>query len=286
MLTIFANMRINEPERLQHMKDSFMSFKDISDNWLINIRGALRDEAVAFLKENLGDKLTLFELLDDSRGWIENSLEMLFDAKYDYVLFWLEDHVNVAPVIVYSDIVKEMREQHVDYLLYSWWMSGRARAPFDNLADELEMKKLAHIDVLDLTEDGWRKMIANGYKYYILSLLGIYKKSFLVGIMENDRNKLPLFLTKFLFKIMGFMNKIGIRFNTKNGFLLIDKLFFHKLRRYDKECPFDLEKAPTRTDILPFRMALSRQELFACIDDDLDIPGYSLIKRGAYSSAE
>ena len=54
MLTIFANIRINDCERLQHMKDSFLSFNTISDDWLINVRGKLREEAVLFLKE-LGD---------------------------------------------------------------------------------------------------------------------------------------------------------------------------------------------------------------------------------------
>lgn len=46
----------DEPERLQHMKDFFMSFNVISDDWIIiNIREDLRDEVIDFLKENLGD---------------------------------------------------------------------------------------------------------------------------------------------------------------------------------------------------------------------------------------
>ena len=168
-------------------------------------------------------------------------------------------------------------------MLYSWWMFGRARASFDKLSGELNIKRTAHIDVFDLTKDKWRKLVSVGNKYYILSLLGIYKKDFLINMMKKDQNKLPMSLTKFLFKVMGLVNKIGIRFNTKNGFELVNKFFFSKLRRYVKECPFDLEKSPIRTDVLPIRIALSKQELFACIDDDIDVPGYSLISRGAYS---
>ena len=68
-LTIFANMMINNTKRFQHLKDSFYSFHNISDNWLINIRGKLRNDVIDFLKNNLGDKMILFELLDEKRGF-------------------------------------------------------------------------------------------------------------------------------------------------------------------------------------------------------------------------
>lgn len=275
-------MRINEPERLQHMKDSFMSFNTISDDWVINIRGKLRDEAIAFLKENLGDKLTLFELLDDSSGWITNALEMIKDVKYDYVLVWNEDHLNIALQELYGAIVSEMAKTNADYIGYSWWVFGKDRWYFDKLSDKLKIKRCNNIDIVDMTPMKWKMIMKNGYPYFLLSLCGIYKKDFLRQMMLKDANKLPIFLTKFIFKAMGFINILGLKFNTKKGFRRVNKFFRYKLRRYSKETPFELEKDETRIDMLPLRMALARQELFACIDDDLNVSGYSLVNRGLY----
>lgn len=287
MLTIFANLRINDTERLQHMKDSFFSFNTISDDWLINVRGKLRDEAIAFLKENLGDKMTLFELLDDSRGWMNNALEMLPKAKHDYLLVWNEDHMNIALQEAYKGIIQEMKEQEVDYMTYSWWMFGKAREVFDKFENEFELKKFKYIDILNLTPKKWRLARKKGYPYFIISLCGIFHKNLWEKLLVEDRKKLPMFLTKFLFKIIGFFTyKLPIlkkgRGCTKNYFYKVNKLFFHKLIKYPKECPFELEKNFERTDVLPLKIAFPKQELFACIDDNLDMQGYSLIKRGLY----
>jgi len=50
-LAIFTNFFIDNEERLQRMKDSFYSFKDIKPKeWVINIRGAKKNEAHNYLK--------------------------------------------------------------------------------------------------------------------------------------------------------------------------------------------------------------------------------------------
>ena len=50
-LTIFANFRINNEERYQRMKNSFMSFKDINaQKWVINVRGSYKLKTILFLK--------------------------------------------------------------------------------------------------------------------------------------------------------------------------------------------------------------------------------------------
>ena len=55
------------------------------------------------------------------------------------------------------------------------------------------------------------------------------------------------------------------------------------LRRWPKETPFDFEKKYTDKYILPFRIAIPKFELFACIDDDNGVNGYSLCSRGLYN---
>ncbi len=281
MLTIFANMRINDEDGLQHLKDSFYSFDTVSDDWLINIRGTLRMKAVDFLAKELGSKMKLFELLDDSRGWIVNALEMLPYAKHDYLFLWNEDHLNTTSQDEIVKLVKEMGDHGADYCLYSWWMSGKAREAFD----VLPVRKGEFIDTVLLTKERWMQVRANGYPYYLLSLCGIYRKAFFKHLLLKDRRKLPMCYTKGLYRAMTLMNRLGLKFQQKKYFHLVNKLLFHKLRRFTKEAPFDLEKGPDRTDILPFMIALPKKELFACIDDDLDTPGYQLIKRGKYPTS-
>ncbi len=278
MITIFANIRINDEGTLQHLKDSFFSFNTISDDWLINIRGNLRGEAMSFLQENLGDKMIPFELLDDTKGWINNSLEMLKRAKYDYLLVWNEDHLNLAPQNIYAKIVSDMDSQKADYLLYSWWQFGKARKAFESV--KLTANK--NIDTVYLTKKEWKKVKNAGHLYYLISLCGIFRKDFFKKLLLKDRIKFPMFFTKNLYRLMTLINYLGFKFNQRKYFHFINKLFLHKFRRFTKETPFDLEKSPHRTDVLPMKLAISRQELFACIDDDLDMPGYQLIKRGVY----
>lgn len=52
------------------------------------------------------------------------------------------------------------------------------------------------------------------------------------------------------------------------------------------ETPFDFEKGGFDTKWLPLRIALSKKELFASIDDDRGIEGYSLQSRGLYPIRE
>jgi hypothetical protein len=94
MLTILANVKIDTPKKLKHWQDSFLSFCTISDDWLLNVQGALRNEAFNFVRERLPkNALTEFDLSNnDKNRWSSNSFIMLKSARYDYVLLWNEDH--------------------------------------------------------------------------------------------------------------------------------------------------------------------------------------------------
>lgn len=70
------------------------------------------------------------------------------------------------------------------------------------------------------------------------------------------------------------------------SYSLFEKLLLDKkpyFRRWPKGTPYDFEKNPTDYYLLPFKMAIPRFELFACIDDDNGVAGYSLHARGLYS---
>lgn len=287
MFTVFANMRINSDERLQHLKESFESFESESDDWLINIRGSKRAEVIAYLKDRLGRRATFFELLDDSRGWIPNALEMLPKAKYNYVLVWLEDHINIAPQGLLKKVVEDMEQHKVDQLVYTWWNVGWKPENSAKQKELLNFKKEKTIEWSDIDKDTWRKVHGLDevpYAVYLVSLASIFRKDFFKSLLIGDQRKLPRFLTPFAHGLLSVVRKFGLKFEQRKWFDMIDKALFYKLRLFPKETPFDLEKRPHRYDMLPLRTALSLQELFVCIDDD-SVPephGYSLISRGLY----
>jgi hypothetical protein len=278
MMTIFANMMVNDHDRFKHLRDSVRSFRDVSDNWLINIRGSLRQEVMDFLQQELGDKMIAFELLDEKRGWFNNALEMLEQAKYDYMLIWCEDHLNLADADTYHNIISEMKQEKADYLMYSWWLGGKCRKAFE--VDEL--KKHKHIDTIELTKSIWKRQLKNGYRDHLVSLIAIVSRDFFVSALRRENNKLPRWITTNIFRTMIILRYFGLKFNHRYYFDSINVLLKGKLTRFPKDRPFDIEKSCYRLDVLPFKMALPRQELFACIDDDLGVEGYQLIKRGLY----
>lgn len=133
ILNIFANFFIDSEERFLRMKDSFNSFSQINaDSWVINCRGRYREEVLAFLKDNLGDKLIPFQL-NSKQGWFHDTRQMLPAIKSEYILFWLEDHINLAPVELLDSIVAEMKSKELEYLLYTFWQFGRLRNRYDGV---------------------------------------------------------------------------------------------------------------------------------------------------------
>jgi hypothetical protein len=273
MLTIFGNLYINNKIKLQHLKDSFRSFENISDNWLINIRGECRNEAMDFLKINLGSKMIAFDLLDDSNGWSKNSLDMIKSAKYDYILTWNEDHMNLANQDLYGDILKEMAEHNADYLMYSWY-------PHQGSYEKFPFKQYTHIDTAIITKQDWKRYVGSAPGPYILTTVGIYKKGLLIRLLTEDTIRIFIHLRTILMSVSSLCGK-----KKNRCFYYLNRFFFKgRLPKFPKEVPHNLEKEPHRTDYLPLIFARPKQELFACIDDDNSFDGSCLIKRGLYST--
>ncbi|MDP3989549.1 MAG: hypothetical protein Q8P93_04940 [bacterium] len=281
MVTIFGNIRISDEDSLEHLKDCCFSLRGISDNWVINVRGTLRESAVAFLREEIGDHLRLFELLNDSRGWIPNAREMLTAVKYDHLFILNEDHINIAGIEVLKGALEEMQKHDADVMTYSWWMDGKLREGIDLL----EPTRGTYVDTVYMTKDKWATLRARGYPYYLISLCGVLKKDFFIRLLALDEHKLPLFLTRWLYKSINLLRRHGFSIDKSYVYDSLNKLLFYRLRRFTKEAPFDLEKGQRRTDILPVKISYPKQELLAGIDDDLKVigvDGYQLIKRGGY----
>jgi hypothetical protein len=242
------------------------------------------------LKVELGNKLNLFNLLDDSRGWITNALDVLEHAKYDYVLVWLEDHLNIASPETIKSVANEMKEANADYLTYSWWIFGKSHPLI--LAKHLRQDWTigTYIDSTFMTKKMWKEIRNTGYSYYLTSMCGIFRKSFLTNMWKKDNKKrLPLLFKKFIFKVFGLLTRLKI-ISPYGHKLLFERinhlLFFNEIRKYPKETPFEMEKGPERFDMLPFHIAFPKEELFVCIDDSVNEPGYSLKERGLYKGGK
>ena len=183
-LAIFANFLIDNEERLQRMKDSFHSFKEVDPyQWLINIRGRFKRQATLFLQEELGEKLNLFNL-QSRQGWIHDSKIIAKNIKSDYVFIWIEDHILVATPLYFKNCIIEMNKFNADQLWYSFYDSSKNQFSIiepHKLGNYITLNKL----VYDLSEKTRINNIDNDS--YIVSLLSIMSKNFFTKILMSPK---------------------------------------------------------------------------------------------------
>ena len=108
--------------------------------------------------------------------------------------------------------------------------------------------KLEHSDFNEISmrgkieEDLWRSY-ENSEKNYLISLVGLYKRELAIKFLKANR---PY------------------------------------LRHYNPSSPFDFEQSQGQNWFLPIYYGLPKFELLGCVDDDLSVPGSSLIARGLF----
>lgn len=182
-LTIFANFFINDEEEYLRMQDSFYSFKDIAaiNKWVINARGKYKNETLAFLKSNLGEKLVPY-LLESKKGWFYDSSQMLKDVDADFVMLWIEDHINLTPVGKYIGILNELKESNTEYMCYSFWHLGKLRIPYDHI----KKTEWTNISTFILNKENQYK-IRQERSDFIISMAGIFSTDLFRKIILDDK---------------------------------------------------------------------------------------------------
>lgn len=185
-LIIFANFRIDNEERYLRMQDSLASFKDIcAYRWVINIRGKFKEQASIFLKTHLGAKLVCSQL-ESKLGWFHDTRSLLKEIDSDFVLFWLEDHINLASIENYQKILIEMEQNDCDQLTYSWWFQERK-----DRYKAIKTSESGNLDYFEINKNSARVVEQNlGSYFYAVSIPGIFKVDFFKNIIESNHPRL------------------------------------------------------------------------------------------------
>lgn len=173
-LTIFANFRIDNIERFEIMKISFNSFRNISaSKWVINVRGRYKNEVINYLSEELGQKLSS-NLIESGNGWFEDTKKLLPQIESDFVLFWVEDHINLVDESIYIDVLRDMKRYDVDHLIYSWWHNSTKET-----YSFINSKDTDNLSIYNMNIENSRKINSSlGNIFYIITMQSITTLNF------------------------------------------------------------------------------------------------------------
>lgn len=183
-LAIFSNFFIDNEERLQRMKDSFFSFKDINPNeWVINIRGKLKYKAGEFLKKEIRDNLNL-NYLENRRGWFYDSSIIANKIESDYVMFWIEDNILISHPKKLNNCIIEMDQYKVDQLWYSFFTKDVQKR--FAIVKPYKIGKYITITELDYKTCGEiRKTLKNDF--YYIAVVSIMSKNFFMKVLLSNK---------------------------------------------------------------------------------------------------
>jgi hypothetical protein len=232
MLTVFANIKIDDPNRLKRFKKSFFSFQGANINtWVLNIRGELKQEAYEFLRKNLKSKKVFYYNLSSIKGWFADTREMCRKIKGNYIFIWNEDWVLKKKVSIFNQIIKDISQFKIDIFHYSQYHHDITK-PYKILKSP-ETRNLYYLKFDRYLRKKYYEVIKkNNIQYafrYIISSACIIKKN--------------------LFKKIIFKNDPPIK-------------------RWSKHTPFDFEKGPYDYHFLPMIISVPKNKIFKDIDFD------------------
>ena len=243
LITIFANIKIDDIQRLNRFKKSFFSIEGIKpDLWVINIRGKFRKFAYAFLNTNIKkNKLILFDL-NSKQGWFYDTRKMLPYIKTKLVFIWNEDYILKEKLKCIHNIIKDMNTLKIDQFTYG-------------------------------------SLYPDNYKLF--KLLGCKETKYFFYKRFSKKSRLIFNKFKKKMNINSFIISLPTILNLKTfkKVLLSDH---PPLKRWSKYTPFDFEKGPFDYDFLPITTAFPKNiHLFE--DIDYDRVGSSVyLKNGKY----
>lgn len=275
MVTALCNIYLNSEIKFMLFKETFPLVYSISDNWLVYIRGKYREQASDFIKNNFPNyhsNCILFSNLYDN-DWAKSTREMMQRTKYDYIYIYIEDHFLLKSIDHFSDVIADMISNEIDTFSYSFFNVGMhinsVELLYPDYNEHFVTFKIEknNIDFLEKEYEG----------LFPFSLVSVSKKEFFLKILNIERKKLIMIPGKIQARL-----SIGRR-----RFLKINKIvgkFGIRTVSFTPACPFNLEKVIYECDasILPIKVGVLKEEVFANYDADLGYRNFCLIKRGLY----
>ncbi len=168
-ITLIANVNIDSEIRLQHMKDSFLSFNNsiVINEYIINLRGKYAAEASSFLKQTTACNINIFHL-ESLKGWFYDTQELFQFVSNNTIFYWVEDHICLD-LDFFDRVISDFIKFEIDYLQTSFWLNGLLLNQFSGIKMQEggNMFFFEHNTVTHL----------NFKKRYINSLTGIYSKT-------------------------------------------------------------------------------------------------------------
>lgn len=242
-ITIFANFRIDTEERFIRFSDSLDSIKNLDvKEWIINIRGPYREQAIDILNQEVKEGLHIYDL-SSKCGWFHDSRIMLEKITSPYVLFWVEDHIKQCSNLQFHEVINELYINNIDYMEYSWW-SVAVLDGYNNI--QLKEGKSFYYCDYGKKENSIRQknyLKSHNKMVYIICATSIFSLKLFSKILKSNH---PY------------------------------------LKRWPKNTPFDFEKRGDDISFLPVKIATPKFEIFAPIDDDNLYKGSCLISRNLY----
>lgn len=282
MITSLCNIYIESELKFDLFKTTFHRVYDVSDNWLINIRGRYREQVQKYIKSNFPkyeNKCIFFKDLND-KSWSKSTKKMLECSRYNYVYIFIEDHFLMKSVDDFKVVIQEMMDLKIEYFQYSFFNIGLSTGNIEVFHPDSSN----YFYSFQFSEKNLQLLQKNNSNFYPYSLASICSKEYFNKILEIENRfliKVPKTLQifqenvfffyprnrKFWFLINKFAKKIGFRFVI-----------------YPQETPFNLEKSLFDCDLelLPLRIGVLKEEMFANWDDDNKLSNSSLVKRGLY----
>jgi hypothetical protein len=285
VITAICNIYINSEKKLELFKETFPSVYPVSDNWLLNIRGKNRNEAIDFISTSFSDAEAncIFYTNLDRNNWARATSTMLQDSRYEYIYVFLEDHFLLKPLTHFQNVIEDMKECQIDYFQYSFFNIGLSVQSSEALYPDYS----EYFYYFKVDQEKFKFLKQNNRHFYPYSLAGICSKKYFKNLLTIERRRLVrvpsliqilmeniIFIyprnRNFWFAINRYASRLGLRFVI-----------------YPPETPFNLEKSLFDCDssLLPMTVGGLREELFANWDDDNKLSNSSLIKRGLYPSS-
>lgn len=282
MVTALCNVFINSPEKLDLFKDSFSLVYKISDNWLIYIRGGYRKQVVAYIKKEFADykkNVIFFDNLFEN-NWAKSTSQILEKSKYDYIYVFLEDHFLLRSIKHFKQVINSMEKNDIDYFQYSFFNIGLPVYSIEHLYPD----SVDYFYTITLNSNQVPKLQKSNKSFYPYSLAGVLSKRYFNQLLNIEKK----YLVKVPFLVQALMENTGFLYPKNRTFWFRINQLVKKIGLrfviYLPSTPFNLEKSLFDCDkeLLPLKVGVLREELFANWDEDSKLSGSSLIKRGLY----